>query len=649
MESIYKRRLCDNDNAAGDTIRIVDISPGPTDAPLECRLRYAKLDEKPVYDAISYCWGGQVPTISMMCEGRQVKITQNLFDAFSTFRRPDTTVALWADALCINQSDNREKSHQVSLMWKIYSQAREVRVWFGPDPDGCANQVIEILENLRNRAEQVAERSNSTTSELLSNTVIYVDAQRGVPSLANLKSFAEEFSTKRREGFYNFLRHPWFRRAWIVQEVVMSNNAVVYWGASSVPWRTTRDAIAFFYRSGIYSSVASSSSGISHLSLQPVIALMGAVERFQDSEMSLLDVLMLHRASEASDPRDKVLAFTNLAMPGDDRIVADYSADTQTTYKQVVEVCLAAYPTFSILQVPPIPRERSQLQLPSWVPDWSAPALGTLVVQNLAERDGPGTAAQRFDAALTSRFPKSFNVRDNILELSGFIVDEIVSISDCYSTPDYITSSLAGATPMTAIPLVTAADIYSRCKVAKSGHRNSSYPTGEDSFSAMIKTLCALQHVDSSSADFPSHTFQHLIRSGRLAAALDKLGFRHVPKLHSLALRILEKITDRLPGADKNEDTAPQEDIAKFLTLLSQGLNYQNLFRTRLGYLGRTLSCRAKKGDCIALVRGCRQPLILRRLKGNPGSWTLEGASYLHGAMRGELFDVAKCETLRIV
>ncbi|KAK0730916.1 heterokaryon incompatibility protein-domain-containing protein, partial [Lasiosphaeris hirsuta] len=134
MATIYKRRLCGN--AAGDTIRLVDISPGPSGAPLECRLRYAVLGDMPVYDAISYCWGGQAPTVSIMCDGRPSKITQNLHDAFSTFRITDSTVTFWADALCINQKDNKEKSYQVSLMWKIFSQARQVRVWLGPDQGG---------------------------------------------------------------------------------------------------------------------------------------------------------------------------------------------------------------------------------------------------------------------------------------------------------------------------------------------------------------------------------------------------------------------------------------------------------------------------------------------------------------------------------
>jgi hypothetical protein len=66
-----------------------------------------------------------------------------------------------------------------------------------------------------------------------------------------------------------------------------------------------------------------------------------------------------------------------------------------------------------------------------------------------------------------------------------------------------------------------------------------------------------------------------------------------------------------------------QEEIARFLALLVRGLNYQNVFRTRTGYVGMTSSWRVKRGDFVVLVRGCRSPLVVRRVKGDDfGTWT---------------------------
>jgi hypothetical protein len=54
-------------------------------------------------------------------------------DALRAFRKPDTIVPPWADAICINQKDNDEKTCQVPLMGKIYGQASNVKTWLGEE------------------------------------------------------------------------------------------------------------------------------------------------------------------------------------------------------------------------------------------------------------------------------------------------------------------------------------------------------------------------------------------------------------------------------------------------------------------------------------------------------------------------------------
>jgi len=46
-------------------------------------------------------------------------------------RSPKHSLALWVDAICINQKDKMEVSSQVSLMSFIYSRAQTVVAWLG--------------------------------------------------------------------------------------------------------------------------------------------------------------------------------------------------------------------------------------------------------------------------------------------------------------------------------------------------------------------------------------------------------------------------------------------------------------------------------------------------------------------------------------
>ena len=41
------------------------------------------------------------------------------------------TVVLWADQICIDQSNETEKEQQVQLMSRIYAQAQQVTGWLG--------------------------------------------------------------------------------------------------------------------------------------------------------------------------------------------------------------------------------------------------------------------------------------------------------------------------------------------------------------------------------------------------------------------------------------------------------------------------------------------------------------------------------------
>lgn len=45
------------------------------------------------------------------------------------------SLPIWIDQICINQSDDSEKSDQVQLMRVIYTSAKQVLVWLGPSAD----------------------------------------------------------------------------------------------------------------------------------------------------------------------------------------------------------------------------------------------------------------------------------------------------------------------------------------------------------------------------------------------------------------------------------------------------------------------------------------------------------------------------------
>lgn len=137
-------------------IRLLKLQPGPpssSDSPIHFTLVTANLyeDPGPSYEAISYCWGDSSNLQPVYCDSKVLFVTHSLYTALLRFRQPDRVRTLWADAVCINQSNDLEKGQQVNLMTRIYSQPKSVLIWLGDDTTGleglgdCLKGALEVL------------------------------------------------------------------------------------------------------------------------------------------------------------------------------------------------------------------------------------------------------------------------------------------------------------------------------------------------------------------------------------------------------------------------------------------------------------------------------------------------------------------------
>jgi hypothetical protein len=81
------------------------------------------------YEVISYAWGEVVYRHTFTVDsGHDIGLTDSLYQALLHLRGESGTRDLWADAICINQFDNTEKSVQVAGMAHIYRSASAVVV-----------------------------------------------------------------------------------------------------------------------------------------------------------------------------------------------------------------------------------------------------------------------------------------------------------------------------------------------------------------------------------------------------------------------------------------------------------------------------------------------------------------------------------------
>jgi len=118
-------------DSQSNDIRLLALMPGVGKTTIRCKQVNASLDDDISYEALSYAWGDPKSKAFIEFESMPFPITANLYSALQQLRPVKAPRYLWIDALCIDQINDSEKSHQVQLMGDIYKRAARVLVWLG--------------------------------------------------------------------------------------------------------------------------------------------------------------------------------------------------------------------------------------------------------------------------------------------------------------------------------------------------------------------------------------------------------------------------------------------------------------------------------------------------------------------------------------
>ena len=133
-------------------IRVLQLLAGDAyDGKVRATLIHADLDQRPVYDALSYTWGDPADTTTIELDGNEdFKVTKNAALALHDLRSSVQFTHIWVDSICINQDNVAERNSQVMLMRRIYGQAQTVRTWVDYEIDTQSpfyRQLINLNDN----------------------------------------------------------------------------------------------------------------------------------------------------------------------------------------------------------------------------------------------------------------------------------------------------------------------------------------------------------------------------------------------------------------------------------------------------------------------------------------------------------------------
>ena len=301
-------------------------------------LAIVSLDQLPGYIALSYCWGNQEKTIPIVLGNDVYPVTENLFHLLRQLQQSRNPPRLWIDAICINQRDTSEKATQINLMGSIYKRAQQVIAWVGEE-DQYTSEAFGLLQ------EVASEPPQSELDELrsLSTRKLPVSAAKGLRSLIN--------------------REYW-RRVWILQEILLARDVEVRCGDQRISWDTMM--------------VAFSRKVLERLLNQRVEGHRVGIKCLRDlseqRDVELFEALQLSLTSRSSEARDKVFALLSLVSDSNDFLAT-------TTYEDSLEdlnknMTLTFLHSRGVLDIIPLLargcHDRTVLddEYPSWVPRW---------------------------------------------------------------------------------------------------------------------------------------------------------------------------------------------------------------------------------------------------------------------------------------
>lgn len=563
-------------------IRVLEIQPSEVaKTPIHCCLRQVDLRQRPDYEALSYVWGDASDSVRILVNGSWLNIGKNLWSALFRLRYKNKPRVVWADAICIDQSDNEERGQQVQIMHNIYRQASGVLVWVGEHAENSTYVVASIDDGMIDENEKQSPSPLEGTLDWHNDENLICDE-----SEENSDGEAEREQEDREEAFRRLLERPWFYRTWIIQEVLLNENVMLLCGPHAISFQ------------------ALGAQRHKHYGLMPPEGILNPWEKYEDldgaalfrnlqtfptrSHIKATDLLSHSRQCLATDPRDKVYAILGL-LEGE-LMRVDYTISTAEVYRRFTQAVIEKDKSLDLLYHLGV--HRNVAGLASWVPDYTSKSESTISqpLNQLFPYDDSSERSTYWEFQ-GSNLVASGHYLDTILETGKELArDPSTQLGD----EKYFATVLAGWESL-----------------ATQLKRKSLHTTTSDAF---LETLTAdLRLPGSSPLAWPFYAWYLVYGTGTL--------LRADPKFFA----IMEALSHCVVRPYTAEDM--KEDVDAFFTEMRDAAYGRRFFITENGSMGLAPPS-AQRGDQIISLFGGDKPFIVRSC--DQSKFSLVGHGYIH-------------------
>ncbi|KAF8855784.1 HET-domain-containing protein [Acephala macrosclerotiorum] len=264
-------------------IRLVKIQPGNESEIIQCKFHCFSLLDCPKYVALSYAWGPPRSYKHILLDNTEFVLRRNLWWFLYYARLRNENELLWIDAMCIDQSSNAERSHQIGLMGKIYSEANRVMVWLG-------------------------EADKSAESDIAMDFVL----RRGLaPLRTKAGRFQSLWSQSQGKALLKLCERNYWRRVWVVQEIMHARDLKVFCGSKSFPWQNINQIFQKLRRVDGRGHTVHHQNAAAVLD-SPAAVIVKAKSVWHGERVPLLSLLITYRDLQSTEVRDRVIGLLGL-------------------------------------------------------------------------------------------------------------------------------------------------------------------------------------------------------------------------------------------------------------------------------------------------------------------------------------------------
>lgn len=489
------------------------------------------------------------------------------------------------------------------------------------------------------------------------------ETKQGIASF----EFKIKIGDPKLEATFQLLNRPYFERAWIVQEVVVSNNVWFNAGNSLVHWHVIVSAFSHLlhFEPWVFEFYPS------HRLLFVMAIRYGEMDWESGKDIEWWKVLLRQRVSLSSDPRDKIYAYYGLRCKKDFQrmdIKPDYeNTSTEQLYIQLASKALGNLHQAEVLSIPRLVLGQEQnerddwesLRLPSWAPDWrwteETPSsllgaeTGTEAQASFRE-DFNATKGTTFEAGLYTperSLDEGYDVSSHglptMLRVRAYTVAIVTKLSPSWTlqkpTGRQTYLEQARVLQENQIQLVHWEKLF-----LPSGTSLMYAPTNQPFITAAIETLTVGRSTFTQEQKLAA--WQSFESRQRFLRILPKFGLHHflVPYV---CIVLIERVI-RYLGFPNPEILFRAMATWMVNRKCAQAVGTSDVDPV-CEYLGLVPGL-CKLGDHVVLVKGGPLPLVLRpmgeysfRTGETVKTWELVGDAYVHGIVRGERWDEDKC------